>query len=69
VVTPVIGGWLLDRYSTTSIVNGEKVMVTHYEPVFVMVGVMYLLSAVCWLFINSEDSLDRDERLAKGIKT
>ena len=69
VVTPVIGGWLLDRYSTMSIVNGEKVMVTHYEPVFVMVGVMYLLSAVCWLFINSEDSLDRDERLAKGIKT
>ena len=69
VITPVIGGWLLDRYSTMSIVNGEKVMVTHYEPVFVMVGVMYLLSAVCWLFINSEDSLDRDERLAKGIKT
>ena len=58
-VTPVIGGWLLDRYATMSLVNGEEVMVTHYEPVFVMVGVMYLLSAVCWLFINSENSLDR----------
>lgn len=63
-VTPVVGGWLLDHYSTTSIVNGEEVMVTHYEPVFVMVGVMYLLSAVCWLFINSENSLDRDEQSA-----
>lgn len=61
-VTPMVGGWLLDRYSTTTIVDGEEVLVTHYEPVFVMVGVMYLLSAVCWLFINSEDSLDRGER-------
>lgn len=60
-VTPIMGGWLLDQYATVSMVNGEKVMVTHYEPVFVMVGVMYLLSAVCWLFIDSENSLDRDD--------
>ena len=39
-------------------------MVTHYEPVFIMVGVMYLLSAVSWLFIDSENSLDRDEESA-----
>ena len=57
----MVGGWLLDHYSTTKMVDGKEIMVTHYEPVFVMVGVMYLLSAVCWLFINSEDSLDRDE--------
>lgn len=62
VITPIIGGLLLGYYATTSIVDGEEVMVTHYEPVFVMVGVMYLLSAICWLFINSENSLDRDER-------
>ena len=67
-VTPVVGGWLLDHYSTVAIVNGEEVMVTHYEPVFVMVGVMYLLSAVCWLFINSEDSLDRDEQPDEVIR-
>lgn len=60
-VTPVMGGWLLDQYATVSVIDGEEVLVTHYEPVFVMVGVMYLLSAVCWLFINSENSLDRDE--------
>ncbi|NQV24803.1 MAG: MFS transporter [Rhodopirellula sp.] len=59
VITPMVGGWLLDRYATVAIENGEKITTTHYEPVFVMVGVMYLLSAVCWLFINSENSLDR----------
>jgi len=61
VVTPMIGGWLLDQYTTVATVNGESVTTTHYEPVFLMVGIMYLLSAVCWLFINSENSLDRNE--------
>lgn len=65
-VTPLVGGWLLDRYATTLLVDGKEIMVTHYEPVFVMVGVMYLLSAVCWLFINSENSLDRGECSAAG---
>lgn len=61
VITPMLGGRLLDLYATKAVVDGENVIITHYEPVFVMVGVMYLLSAVCWLFINSENSLDRDE--------
>jgi len=63
-VTPIMGGLLLGHYATTSMVDGQEVMVTHYEPVFVMVGVMYLLSAVSWLFIDSENSLDGDERSA-----
>ena len=57
-VTPVIGGWLLDQY-TTHLPDGGKV--TDYGPVFVMVGVMYLMAAVCWLFINCTNSLDRDD--------
>jgi MFS transporter, ACS family, glucarate transporter len=64
-VTPIMGGLLLGHYATTSMVDGQEVMVTHYEPVFVMVGVMYLLSAVSWLFIDSENSLDRDEQYSK----
>ncbi len=68
-VTPIMGGLLLGHYATTSIVDGQEVMVTHYEPVFVMVGVMYLLSAVSWLFINSENSLDRDEQPGEVIAT
>lgn len=61
VVTPVLGGLLLDRYATEVLVDGALETVTHFEPVFLMVGAMYLVSAVCWLFINSENSLDREE--------
>ena len=57
--TPVIGGMLLDHYSTTVMLEGVSKRITHFEPVFIMVGVMYLASAVCWLFINCEDSLEK----------
>ena len=63
VVTPLIGGVLLDRYATQEIIAGEVTKIVHYEPVFLMVGVMYLASAVCWLFINSTDSLDRPDKM------
>ncbi len=63
VVTPLIGGILLDRYATQEIVAGEVTKIVHYEPVFLMVGIMYLASAVCWLFINSTDSLDRPDNM------
>ena len=58
-ITPLIGGRLLDYYSTTIMVDGVSQRITHFEPVFIMVGIMYLASAVCWLFINCEDSLER----------
>lgn len=59
VATPVVGGWLLDRYASTVMVDGQEQLVTHYEPVFILVGAMYLLSAVGWFFIDCTDSLDR----------
>ena len=61
VVTPLVGGYLLDRYATQEFVAGEMTKIIHYEPVFLMVGIMYMLSAVCWLFINCTNSLDRPE--------
>lgn len=64
-ITPMLGGLLLDGYATSEIVDGAQVMVTHYEPVFIMVGAMYLASAVCWLFINVENTLDRVETPAE----
>lgn len=66
-VVPIAGGILLDRYVTEQIVNGETVRVTHYEPVFLLVGAMYLISAVCWLFINCTNSLDRSEDEASSL--
>jgi len=59
-VVPIMGGILLDQYVTEKMVDGELVKITQYEPVFILVGVMYLLSAVCWFFINCTNSLDPD---------
>jgi len=61
IVTPIVGGYLLDHYATQSDVAGKLTNIVHYEPVFIMVGIMYALSAVCWLFINCTNSLDRPE--------
>lgn len=58
VVTPLIGGTLLDYYKTSTDVDGVVTTITHFEPVFIMVGIMYLASAACWLFINCEQSLE-----------
>lgn len=61
VVTPLIAGYLLDHYSSKEMIDGQLQSVTNYNPVFVMVGCMYLASAVCWLFINCTNSLDRPD--------
>lgn len=61
VITPIVGGLLLDYYQTSSMVDGSLQITTHYEPVFILTGVMYLCSAFCWPFINCEDSIDKGE--------
>ncbi len=61
VVTPLIGGFLLNHYATYQEIAGEAAQVTHYEPVFFMVGIMYLTSAACWLFIDCTNSLDQSQ--------
>ncbi len=60
-VTPLIGAKLLDYYATKTVIDGVTQTVTNYNPVFVMVGIMYCVSAACWLFINCTNSLDRCE--------
>lgn len=66
VVTPLVGGFLLDHYATQRVVAGEVTKLVHYEPVFLMVGIMYLASAACWLFIDCTNSLDRPEDEVTG---
>ena len=56
-VTPVLGGLLLDRFATPG-ADGTEAAVTNFDPVFVMVGLMYAVSAIAWLFINAENTLD-----------
>lgn len=65
-VVPIVGGILLDQYVTEKVVDGELVRITQYEPVFILVGVMYLLSALCWIFIDCTKSLDPGESAGGG---
>jgi len=34
--------------------------VTNYTPLFVVISAMYLVSAVCWWFIDSTTNLEAD---------
>lgn len=57
-VLPIlVVGPLLDAYSTTN-VAGE--MVTNFTPMFVLMGVCYVVSAVCWLFIDCTREIGRE---------
>jgi sugar phosphate permease len=59
VITALTFGVVLDQYTTTKIVEGTEQSVTSYTPVFVIVAGMYLVSALCWFFINCTNSLDK----------
>ncbi len=62
ICTPLVLGVVLDMNTAEEIVNGEKLLVTNYSPMFMVVAAMYMVSACCWLFINCTRSLERDER-------
>lgn len=57
-VVPLFVGPLLDYYSTIEIVNGVSTRITDFIPMFNMVAVLYMLSAVAWLFINCSNPID-----------
>lgn len=52
VIPPLLVGPLLDFYSTSSVVNGETVVTTDFTPMFVVMGILYMLAAVCWFAID-----------------
>ena len=58
IVTPLIVGVLLDRYTTISIIEGVETAVTNYSPMFVLVAVMYSLAAFSWLMIDCTKRLE-----------
>lgn len=57
-------GPLLDYYTVETVVNGETVGVTNYTPVFVLMGGLYLLSAVCWFWIDCTKRIEPDAPVA-----
>jgi MFS family permease len=60
VVTPIVGGLVLDYYTYQVIVDGAEKTITNYNPLFVLVAGMYLVSATCWFFIDCTESLEQD---------
>ena len=66
VITALTFGVVLDRYTTMQVVEGVEKTVTNYTPVFVIVAGMYLVSALCWFFIDCTNSLDKDDSTLKS---
>ena len=63
-VSPLMFGAILDWNTTEVVVGGVGKLVTDYNPLFVTVAVMYIISAACWFLIDCTESLER--RLAPG---
>tara|TARA_B100000029_G_scaffold89917_1_gene79662 strand:- start:188 stop:1612 length:1425 start_codon:yes stop_codon:yes gene_type:complete len=63
-ISPVMFGAILDWNTTKVLVDGVEKSVTNYNPLFVTVAVMYVISAFCWLLVDCTESLE--SRLAPG---
>jgi len=63
-VSPILFGSILDWNTSEVLVDGITKSVTNYNPLFVTVSVMYVISAFCWLLVDCTDSLE--SRLAPG---
>ena len=61
IVTPLVGGVVLDAFSRREVVDGVEKLVTDYNPLFALVAGMYLISASCWFFIDCTHSLEHDQ--------
>ena len=51
-------GPLLDHFATFEVVDGVSKMDTNYFPMFIVVAVMYLITAVSWLFVDPTKPID-----------
>ena len=62
IVMPIVFGTLLDWNTTVSESGGLKVSQTNWDPLFVLLAVMYLACAVLWLMIDCTNSLEREDQ-------
>ena len=63
ILAPVMFGMILDYNTAEQVIDGVTRSVTNYNPLFLTVAGMYLISAVMWLFIDCTKSLEHDEEL------
>ena len=55
----LFAGPFLDYFTTETIVEGQAKLVTDYNPLFMIVAGMYVLSALSWFFIDCTTRLDK----------
>ena len=61
IVMPIVFGTLLDWNTTRRIVDGSETSLTNWEPLFILLAMMYLASGIFWLLIDCTHPLDSDE--------
>jgi len=60
VVSLFLVGPLLDKFAIIKIVNGVSEAVTNFTPVFVLVAILYTITALHWLKIDCTKPIDPD---------
>jgi hypothetical protein len=67
-LTPFAVGVLLDRFATESLVDGKLVRQTDYTPAFILCGLMMLVAAISWLWIDcSKAIIPEDDPVSPAV--
>ncbi|MEZ6060646.1 MAG: MFS transporter [Planctomycetaceae bacterium] len=57
VFMPIVFGFVLDLFTTKTLVDGAEAAITDWNPLFVLLSAMYLASGACWLLVDCTDRL------------
>ena len=60
IICPMLFGVILHLNTTNMLIEGVETKIVDYNPVFLTVVGMYVISAFCWFGINCNDSLETE---------
>lgn len=61
-VPPFLVGPLLDRYTSTEVVDGVSQTITDYNPMFAVVAGLYVFTAILWLTIDCTKRIEPEAK-------